>query len=297
MLHQAAFTLELIFGLLQLTAWNIQGQVVVIPSKSQDQNYFEIDVQKISLKRHNAYLATVSGLPPTQYFHVAVKDSRCSLAKTSTFSRQWNCDYAINGGPFQSYIHGGCIGLTISNGTVIHGNDFDPNISFGVTFENEWIMGNFGPDMLKNNDSPSHYKIKEMVTGLNGWLVYNSTVAVSQANDDISSQRAPRTAIGIDRHGEKLVLLQVDGCEKCFNPFQSERGLTLNELANFLKDYTDFAVNLDGGGSSTSVFHGRVMNHPTCMDYIHYQCERPVGSAICIGPTNGSQSVKHVEIA
>ena len=39
--------------------------------------------------------------------------------------------------------------------------------------------------------------------------------------------------------------------------------------------------NLDGGGSSVSVYKGKVISKPTCLD-IHFICQRPVTSITCI---------------
>lgn len=39
--------------------------------------------------------------------------------------------------------------------------------------------------------------------------------------------------------------------------------------------------NLDGGGSSVSVFRGHVISKPTCID-IHVICERSVSSIACM---------------
>jgi exopolysaccharide biosynthesis protein len=58
----------------------------------------------------------------------------------------------------------------------------------------------------------------------------------------------PRTAIGIDRATNQLLLLVVDGRQSF------SRGYTMVELANRLADLgADEALNLDGGGSSTMV--------------------------------------------
>ena len=42
-----------------------------------------------------------------------------------------------------------------------------------------------------------------------------------------------------------------------------------------------YAVNLDGGGSSTSVVNGTLVNHPTCVDVI-LKCQRKVTSVVCV---------------
>ena len=58
----------------------------------------------------------------------------------------------------------------------------------------------------------------------------------------------PRTAIGIDRDTNQLLLLVVDGRQSF------SRGYTMVELANRMIDLgADEALNLDGGGSSTMV--------------------------------------------
>ena len=38
---------------------------------------------------------------------------------------------------------------------------------------------------------------------------------------------------------------------------------------------------MDGGGSSTSVMHGNVINRPTGLDN-DFEMERPVGSIVCL---------------
>ena len=67
----------------------------------------------------------------------------------------------------------------------------------------------------------------------------------------------PRTAIGIvdDLH---YVLVVSDGRTS------ESKGLKLYQLAEFMTSLgVKTAYNLDGGGSSTMVFNGRVINNPT----------------------------------
>lgn len=67
----------------------------------------------------------------------------------------------------------------------------------------------------------------------------------------------PRTAIGM-YEPEHYVLLVSDGRTR-----ESE-GLTLYELAEFMQGLgLTTAYNLDGGGSSTMVFQGEIINNPT----------------------------------
>lgn len=86
----------------------------------------------------------------------------------------------------------------------------------------------------------------------------------------------PRVAVAINREGNKLWLIVVDGKQ----PLYSE-GLTLAELAKTAIDFgADAALNMDGGGSVTLVMgetnNAKVLNAP-----IHTRVpmrERPVGN-------------------
>lgn len=89
-----------------------------------------------------------------------------------------------------------------------------------------------------------------------------------------TAERHPRTAVGIkDEKG--LIVVVVDGREP-----ELSVGMSLGELANFLKSFgVSDAYNLDGGGSSTLVLQGKILNHPSDVTG-----ERPVGDAILFLP-------------
>lgn len=83
-------------------------------------------------------------------------------------------------------------------------------------------------------------------------------------------QLHPRTGVGVtsDRH---LLLVVVDGRQ------EDSRGLTLLEFARLFRDLGALhALNLDGGGSSTMVVRGAVVNDPSG------PFERPTSSALLI---------------
>ncbi len=66
----------------------------------------------------------------------------------------------------------------------------------------------------------------------------------------------PRTAVGYNKDGE-LLLLVVDGRQ------QQSRGVNLKELAGIMKSLGAIeALNLDGGGSSSMVVNGVLLNKP-----------------------------------
>jgi len=67
----------------------------------------------------------------------------------------------------------------------------------------------------------------------------------------------PRTAVGYTKNGE-LLLVVVDGRQL------ASRGVNLNELAGIMKSLGAVeALNLDGGGSSSMVVNGELLNKPS----------------------------------
>ena len=89
-------------------------------------------------------------------------------------------------------------------------------------------------------------------------LVENGEISVS-VNDEVGRAKAsnPRTAIAVIDELHYLFVVS-DG-----RTSESE-GLSLYELAAFLQSKgVQTAYNLDGGGSSTMVFLGRIVNNPT----------------------------------
>ena len=97
-----------------------------------------------------------------------------------------------------------------------------------------------------------------MVLTGNRFLVDDGLINVT---DD--REMHPRTAVGIDRDTDEVLILAVDGRQR------TSRGYTMVELANQMIDLgADEALNLDGGGSTTMVVRGsagrdRVVNSPS----------------------------------
>ena len=69
--------------------------------------------------------------------------------------------------------------------------------------------------------------------------------------------RNPRTAIGYTKEGN-LIMATIDGRE------ETSIGAGLYELAKIMKSFEcEYAMNLDGGGSSTMQINGRIVNNPS----------------------------------
>jgi hypothetical protein len=119
-------------------------------------------------------------------------------------------------------------------------------------------------------------KVYNAISGMS-WLVKDKQV-VEDLND---VREAPRTAVGTDGPGTRLIMIVVDGRQ----PFYSD-GATIAELAELMLYYGgDNAIMLDGGGSSTLVIDWpgkgpQVMNSPID-NYIPGR-ERPVGNHLGI---------------
>lgn len=110
-------------------------------------------------------------------------------------------------------------------------------------------------------------------------LLKEGNISVSE-NEEVGMAMAsnPRTAIG--RIGKNhYVFVVSDGRT------EESAGLSLYELASFMKELgVSDAYNLDGGGSSTMVFQGNIINNPTTNG--HSFEERAVSDILYIGGKN-----------
>jgi exopolysaccharide biosynthesis protein len=83
-------------------------------------------------------------------------------------------------------------------------------------------------------------------------------------------RRGPRTALGVDKEGN-CILLVADGWQENFE------GLTLPETAQELAKLGAVnAMNLDGGNSTALAVNGELTNHPVA------ESEVPVANALML---------------
>jgi hypothetical protein len=69
----------------------------------------------------------------------------------------------------------------------------------------------------------------------------------------------PRTGVGYDHQKQTLIVAVVDGYQRGYS-----RGMRQVEFASLLREFGAYtAMELDGGGSTTMVLDGEVMNHPS----------------------------------
>ena len=117
----------------------------------------------------------------------------------------------------------------------------------------------------------------EDVIGGNPVLIRNGRIEWdSLSGSHYIFARHPRSGVGLTDDG-KVLLVAVDGRRP-----RHSVGMTLTAFAKLFKSLgATWALNLDGGGSTTMVVRGRVVNKPSD------RRERPVGSALLVTMESG----------
>jgi hypothetical protein len=102
-------------------------------------------------------------------------------------------------------------------------------------------------------------------------------VASEQFDSDITAGRHPRAALGV---ANGMLLAAV-----CDGRASDDAGLTLAELAELMASLgARAAINLDGGGSTSLVCDGRLVNRPREQDGTEIPGGRPVSTALALTP-------------
>lgn len=107
-------------------------------------------------------------------------------------------------------------------------------------------------------------------------LVKNGQVSISSTEENRKANYGnPRTAIGVLANGHYVFVVSDGRTDKSV-------GLSLDELAEFMNKLgCQTAYNLDGGGSTTMYFNGKVVNNPTTYgDRIN---ERSISDIVYVG--------------
>lgn len=221
----------------------------VITESSYADEHIQISIETLQEYDSTIYVADIQ-VSDVAYLKTAFANStygRNVKAKTSEIAAAQNAIFAING----DYYGFRDNGYVLRNGVVYRESSsenealvIDNEGNFSVVAESEvsmaslsnnWQVLSFGPALVEN-----------------GAIMVDSSSEVGQAKES-----NPRTAIGQISEGHYLVIVS-DG-----RTDQSE-GLSLLELAQeFQERGCTVAYNLDGGGSSTMVFNGEVVNNPT----------------------------------
>jgi N-acetylglucosamine-1-phosphodiester alpha-N-acetylglucosaminidase len=234
--------------------------------------YWEVEGTVSSTGRsYTAHVAVLSKALPSSFSYALPPGGCCHATKTSLTAKAHDCKYATNAGYFDVDI-GSCIGNIIINSTAIE-LPATARANFGVMADS-FISG------YLTNSTILTLGLTNLISGA-GWIVrrgmsyVNQSVKEEEINESFVTLKAPRTVIGAHGNGS-LFLVQVDGIEDL------KEGLDLYEMADILISMgMSQAVNLDGGGSSVSVYEGEVVSRPTCID-TPVICERPVTTITCM---------------
>lgn len=108
--------------------------------------------------------------------------------------------------------------------------------------------------------------------GGNPTLLEDGVVTAEDCDTSYFCDRNPRTGVGVTETG-KILLVTVDGRQ------EKSIGMTPVQFANLMRYLgATWALNLDGGGSTTMWVDGETVNRPSDSP------ERPVGSALVVLP-------------
>jgi exopolysaccharide biosynthesis protein len=124
--------------------------------------------------------------------------------------------------------------------------------------------------------APNPWKGAEDILGAGPKLVTAGKVNITAAREKMlatfATDRHPRTAVATLRDG-RVLLMVVDGRQPSLSI-----GMSLDEVARFLIELGAVeAINMDGGGSTTMVVQGAIVNRPS-----DPTGERPVSDAILV---------------
>lgn len=199
----------------------------------------------------NIYVADVEVTDGTSILSAFANNTygRNIIDTTSDMAEENNAVLAING----DYYGARQSGYIIRNGVVYRNQ--------GSNGEDMVISKDGTLSFISESDTTTDSLIQKQawqVLSFGPVLVENGQIAVTE-NDEVGMAMAsnPRTAIGTVAKNHYLFVVS-DGRTS------ESAGLSLYELANFMKSLGATNVyNLDGGGSSTMVFQGEVVNNPT----------------------------------
>ena len=245
------------------------GKVTTTSNSYQDEN-IEIEIKEYRENNTTIYVADIKITNPALLKTGLANGSygKNVTEKTSTIADGLGAILAINGDYYGVQENG----YVLKNGTIYR--------STAVKNQEDLVIYEDGSfEIINESDVDIDTLLKNGAYNILSFgpsLVEAGNVAVSQ-NDEVGKAMAsnPRTAIGIidDLH---YVFVVSDGRTS------TSEGLSLYELANFMQsiDVTT-AYNLDGGGSSTMYFNGKIINNPTTNG--NRISERSVSDIVYIG--------------
>ncbi|WP_031515047.1 phosphodiester glycosidase family protein [Desulfofalx alkaliphila] len=227
------------------------------PIETHRSERVEIKVFKLDELGYRGFIAKVKLFDPTAFRVVLAKDKLGEEETTGQAVQRTGAILGVNGGGFYRFMQNGRqYTLPIAN-TVIDGrlmNEFYPSekgmFFAGTTRDGKVIGGNY-------------FSQKELMAE-NPWQGVSFVPILIKEGKPLplprewQNTRHPRTIIGEYANGD-LILIVVDGRQASWSS-----GVTLERLQIKLIELgVKEGYNLDGGGSSTFVYKGKVLNRPS----------------------------------
>lgn len=232
------------------TADSLPQEPVITETSYQDDS-LSITLTQYREADTTIYVADVVLSSPGSLRTALAQDSygRNLTETTSQMAQQAGAILAING----DYYGSREAGYVLRNGVLYRSTDSD---------REALVIGEDGTfQIVEEGEASAEALLEEgaaQIFSFGPALVVDGEVAVSP-DEEVGRAMAsnPRTAIA--QVGELHYLLVVSDGRT-----EDSQGLSLYELASFLEGLgAQTAYNLDGGGSSTLYFNGRVVNNPT----------------------------------
>jgi len=221
-----------------------------------DNSYIDenISVTITQYREYNTdiYVADVK-ISSVDYLQTAFADNsygRNVTAATSETAKNNNAILAINGDFYGAQEKG----YVLRNGELYRDSVGSAKDDLVI-----WKDGSFG---IIKEDEVSASDIADkgalQILSFGPAVLIDGSISVSQKEEVVRAQSSnPRTAIGIIDNLHYIFLVS-DGRTR------QSAGLSLYHLARFMQGLGAItAYNLDGGGSATMYFNGKVINHPT----------------------------------
>lgn len=176
----------------------------------------------------------------------------------------------------------------------------DPtNLTSFMVMSNDCFLATNTSDFLTNILRPNSFNFTTHIVPslskdkLNVWdkldnivggapvLIFNGEkiedYSIEKICDKFLTEKHARTAIGVKENGN-LIFLSVDGNDPNYS-----LGMTIDQLRDFLYDLgCKYALNLDGGGSTTMVIDNNVVNHTLNCEDEDMENSKKVSDAILI---------------
>ena len=200
---------------------------------------FGIDLHVVLVDLANPSLSIVATRPVDRFI------------TTSEFARRYDAAVAIN---TNFYARQSC-GLAVGNGELFDDSYEDGcTASLGFGSNNQAIA--FDSSLTPRGPLPAPW-VREVLTG-KPWLMRDGRAELNWQRPQRLYRSNPRSAAGLTADRRTLVLMAADG-----RRFGIE-GLNGFQLVETLRSFgVSDAVNLDGGGSTSLVIDGQVVNQPS----------------------------------